>query len=149
MSPPEPAAVVLDLLREIESELGVHLPDADPGLADTGALEMMARAVAPLEATLSPHRPRRTSAERPTGTRRHPAPSGALELDCSDAGLTEALLLTGWASPEAWGTWTDGHEAALWLPLTGRWPELANPAGRPAVRAREDDARVAPAHRFL
>ena len=79
----------------------------------------MAWAVAPLEATSARIAP---GARAPSGRRALVAilrRRGTLELDCSDAGLTDALLLTGWASPEAWGTWTDGHEAALWLPLPG------------------------------
>jgi hypothetical protein len=44
---------------------------------------------------------------------------GAITVDCSEAGQPGLVLAEGWSRPESWGTWSDGRQARLWLPLAG------------------------------
>lgn len=124
VSSAEPAAVVLDLFREIESEAGTRLSGVDRRQDAAGSLEVMAQAVAPVESTAT-----EVAGKALLSTDRRALVAllrrrGSLDLECSKEGSADTLLLSGWASPEDWGTWSDGYEAALWLPLPGdglRW----------------------------
>ncbi|UQZ91420.1 hypothetical protein C4J81_19170 (plasmid) [Deltaproteobacteria bacterium Smac51] len=52
-------------------------------------------------------------------------------------GLGLPYLISGWSSPESWGTWSDGEKASIILPLKG---------GRPEKIVIEAISFVGPAH---
>jgi glycosyltransferase involved in cell wall biosynthesis len=119
VSASEPLRLAADFYRALEARTGVRpliaadgagpitVPASVDGWAHPHALGHAARGVLDRGALLAMARQR-----------------DALTLDCSAAGVPGLVLGDGWSRPEAWGTWTDGHRARLWLPLPahdGAW----------------------------
>ncbi|HEX7044424.1 MAG TPA: DUF6311 domain-containing protein [Burkholderiales bacterium] len=60
----------------------------------------------------------------------------------ADSARTSAYLIRGWSHPEPWGTWSEGLEAELLLPVAGRARRLVIEA-RPLVSASHPKQHVA------
>ncbi len=119
VSSSEPATLAMDFFRELEARSGVWPLAADaPGMTD-GHLRALVHDLVPLTAgSTLPVDAASAVADRRSlvalARRR-----GEISLDCSSQGDVASVLLAGWSEPEDWGTWNDGHEASLWLPLPG------------------------------
>ena len=78
--------------------------------------------------------------------------NGRLELDFQANGTGDALLESGWSTPEDWGTWSDGRTSRLRLPLAAdgrRWQiefqllAYADPDRAQSARVIIDDEEIA------
>jgi len=63
-------------------------------------------------------------------------------LSFDGSGTTSAYLLRGWSMPETWGTWSEGRQAELLLPVERRPSRLVIEA-QPLVSASHPRQRVA------